>query len=90
MLHSDRIICEAYGAFQGFGQVEIGTITHPDHRQAGHATVLCHRLATLLESRGAAVVWSCDADNAASAAVARKLGFQTERSYAFYGIRKAV
>jgi RimJ/RimL family protein N-acetyltransferase len=47
----------------------------------GYTPIAAAYLIEALEQRGYHAYWSCDIDNHASAQVARKLGFQTERPY---------
>jgi predicted GNAT family acetyltransferase len=61
--------------------MEIGVMTAEAHRGKGYATrVSAHVIARCLE-RGASVAWSCETDNPTSIAIARRLGFQDERTY---------
>lgn len=78
----DVVLSEAYAGFYGVDTVEIGTVTHPDHRGRGWSRATCAELIRRCSAQGFDVYWSCDRDNHASAAVARSLGFEGERLYA--------
>ena len=76
-------VAQAYGAFIGGGECEIGVITHPDHRGKGY--VIYPAIATIQESlaRGLTPAWSCNSENIASYKTAHKLGFTIKRHYVF-------
>lgn len=76
------VLCEAYGLFEGEEQVEIGVITHPDHRGRGLATRTCARLILDILNEGLETTWSCELANHASLALAGKLGYRQHRDYA--------
>jgi RimJ/RimL family protein N-acetyltransferase len=79
---SGREICsEAYAVFFGGGRVEIGVITHEEYQRRGCAYVTCQHLIRLCEAQGYPTYWSCEQDNVASVATARKLGYQVQRAY---------
>jgi len=65
----------------GSRQAEIGVITAEAWRGHGYAAATCAQLIRMVRQRGLEPYWSCDADNVASAALARKLGFGPERDY---------
>lgn len=79
----DAIVAEAYACFVGGGRAELGVTTHPDHRGRGLAVIVCAALLDRCAARGLAPTWSCNADHAASLAVARAIGFEGARPYAF-------
>ena len=81
LMHGDEIIVETYASALGAPYAEIGAITHQPHRGKGYASITVAYLIEALEQRGFHAYWSCDADNPASARVARKLGFRIERTY---------
>ena len=81
LMHGKEIIVETYANALGSPYAEIGAITHQAYRGRGYAGVAVAFLIDTLEQRGYHAYWSCDQDNPASARVARKLGFQVERSY---------
>ena len=82
LMRGEEILAEAYAVFLGAGRFEIGAVTAEAHRGQGYATMVCRHLCAECLARGAVPYWSCDRDNLASAATARRLGFQTERPYA--------
>jgi RimJ/RimL family protein N-acetyltransferase len=82
LMRGDEICCEAYAVCPAGGHYEIGVVTHDDYQRRGFAYVTCVLLADECARRGFATSWSCDLDNPASAATARKLGYTTERPYA--------
>lgn len=81
LMRGDDIITEAYAPFWGMSQVEIGVVTNEAERGHGYAAIACAHLIQTCRQRGFEPYWSCDADNIASATLARKLGFQREREY---------
>ncbi len=81
MVRGDEIIVEAYVSSFGETQAEIGALTREPHRGHGYAPITCAYLIRACEQRGYQAYWSCDADNAPSIRVARKLGFRQERAY---------
>ncbi|MBT6148369.1 MAG: GNAT family N-acetyltransferase [Gemmatimonadetes bacterium] len=81
LMRGDDILCEAYAAWWGNRIVEIGVVTPVRHRRMGYGASTCEHLARSCESLGCATTWTCDEDNAGSMAIARKLGFRTERPY---------
>ncbi len=81
LVRGDDILCEAYAAFWGIGVSEIGAVTPERHRGQGYATLTCEHLARSCEALGFQTNWTCHEVNAGSVAVARKLGFRSERPY---------
>jgi len=81
LLQGDEICSEAYAVWQGVGKFEIGIVTHEQHRQRGYAHLVCQHLIKWCEAQGYSPYWSCMQENVASAATARKLGFQKEQAY---------
>jgi hypothetical protein len=79
----DEIRCEAYAVYRGAGMFEIGAVTHEGYRQRGYALLTCQHLVHICEARGWPTYWSCNQENAASAATARKLGYRVQRAYQF-------
>lgn len=63
--------------------IEIGTITSDRYRRYGYATVCCARLICEYEARGYHTYWDYAKDNLASAALARRMGYRTEKEYRF-------
>jgi len=53
-----------------------GIVTLPEYRGRGYASAVCAALLRRQLDAGMVPIWSCAADNAASVALARKLGFQ--------------
>jgi GNAT superfamily N-acetyltransferase len=81
LMSGDEVCSEAYAVFFGGGRVEIGVITHEEYQRRGCAYVTCQHLIRLCEAQGYPTYWSCEQDNVASAATARKLGYQVQREY---------
>lgn len=64
-------------------QIEIGIITHPEHRRKGLAAVSAAATAEYCLSHGySAVGWHCNAFNTGSWKTAEKVGFERNREYA--------
>jgi len=81
LMQGEEIIVEAYASAFGDPYAEIGAITHEAYRGRGYAPIAVAHLIQAVEQRGYHAYWSCDVDNPPSAAVARKLGFRTEKAY---------
>ena len=83
----DEILAEGYAPVLGDNGMEIGVITAEEHRGKGYASaIFAHMIKRCLE-RGLSASWSCETDNPASAAIARKLGFEREQTYPVYVYR---
>ena len=77
-----EILCEAHAGPVVRGWVEMGVVTHPQQRRKGYAALTCAALAGRCEVAGLQTYWNCAAHNHASAALARRIGYQVERVYA--------
>ncbi|CAN5585968.1 GNAT family N-acetyltransferase [soil metagenome] len=81
LMKNDEICSEAYACWLGAGKFELGIVTHEQHRQRGYAYLTCQHLIKFCEAKGYPTAWSCAQDNLASAALAHKLGYQTQRAF---------
>jgi RimJ/RimL family protein N-acetyltransferase len=81
LMRGDEILCEAATGPAVLGRIEVGVTTHATHRGRGYATMTCARLIQACEEQGYDTWWDCAKQNVASAALARKLGYRTEREY---------
>jgi GNAT superfamily N-acetyltransferase len=81
LLKGDEILCEALAGPVTRGVIEIGVVTNEGYRGRGYATITCAHLIRTCEKSGHQTYWNCAKQNLASAAVARKLGYRTEREY---------
>ncbi len=81
LCRGDEVLAEGYAPLLGRSTMEIGVMTVEAHRGNGYATrVAAHVIDRCLKT-GLSVAWSCETDNPTSAAIARRLGFQNERTY---------
>ncbi|KQC14654.1 MAG: hypothetical protein APR63_05335 [Desulfuromonas sp. SDB] len=81
LLDGKHIVSEAHSFFWGDTTVEIGVITSEKYIGLGYASIVSAHLIRACEDRGYSTYWSCNQDNPASIAVARKLGYQIEKYY---------
>lgn len=81
LLHNGLVVSEAYASPRVLGTRELGAITREGYRGRGLATITCAQLIAACERLGDATYWNCASTNLASAAVARKMGYQIEREY---------
>jgi RimJ/RimL family protein N-acetyltransferase len=81
LMRGDEILCEAATGPAVLGRIEVGVTTHEPYRGRGYATLTCAQLIRTCEEQGYDTWWDCAKQNLASAAVARKLGYRTEREY---------
>ncbi len=88
LMDGNRMTCEALILFCAHRQVELAVATQPDDRGKGYATWLCSQLIQDFMEQEFQIHYTCDANNKASVAVARKLGFGPNRSYQFLHFKK--
>jgi RimJ/RimL family protein N-acetyltransferase len=81
LLRDGELLCETFAGPAAQGMIEIGVETQPHHMHKGYATITCARLIELMEQLGYRTYWNCAKDNQPSAALARKLGYRTEKEY---------
>jgi RimJ/RimL family protein N-acetyltransferase len=81
LLHNGVVASEAYAGPPTLGIRELGAVTREEYRRRGLATITCAHLIRTCEALGDRTYWNCATTNIASASVARKLGYQTEREY---------
>jgi RimJ/RimL family protein N-acetyltransferase len=81
LTRGQEILCEASAGPSSNGLIEIGVETKRDHRQHGYATWVCSCLIQECEGLGLRTYWNCDAQNPASIALARKLGYRSGKRY---------
>jgi hypothetical protein len=81
LLRGDELLCETFAGPAASGVIEIGVETHPHHMRKGYAYITCAHLVDRMEALDYATYWNCAGDNLPSAALARRLGYRTEREY---------
>ena len=87
LCREDEVLAWSYAPNRGLSTMEIGVETAEDHRGQGHATFIAAHAISQCLAQGWSVAWSCETDNPASVAIARKLGFCGERTYPVYVYR---
>ena len=83
LVKEQELLSEAFAADAALGMIEIGTITSESYRGRGYAAVTCALLIRECEARGYRTYWNCSKDNQASAGLARRLGYQTEKEFRY-------
>jgi RimJ/RimL family protein N-acetyltransferase len=81
LMQEDELLCETFAGPEANGVIEIGVETQPHHMQKGYASITCAHLILEMEKQGYQTYWNCDKSNLPSVALARKLGYRTEREY---------
>jgi GNAT superfamily N-acetyltransferase len=81
LMRGGEVLSEAFAGPSANGMIELGTGTREPHRGRGYATLTCAHLIRECEKRGFRTYWNCAKQNPASAAIARKLGYRTEKEY---------
>jgi GNAT superfamily N-acetyltransferase len=85
VLHGDEIAGWCLSEYNGADRCEVGILTTKPYRRRGLATVMASALVEHALSRGISYIgWHCYANNLASSATARKVGFEKVRDYAVY------
>jgi len=77
----EKILSEAYADYIGSGCIEIGIVTHPDHRSQGFGAQVASYLVGKCLEQNYIPGWSCQINNRASMRVATKVGFSISHYY---------
>lgn len=85
LLRDGVVVCEAFAGASSQGVIEIGVNTHADYRRRGYAALTCAHVIAEAERRGWRTYWNCAAQNAASVALAHKLGYGPMQQYRLWG-----
>lgn len=89
LMRDDEIISEATVGPSALGLYEPGVFTQEKHRGNGYGTLVTARLIQEIEAMGGRTFWNCTIQNVASAGIARKLGFQTQKEFRCMAWRKS-
>lgn len=81
LLRDGELVSEAFAMPPVRGVRELGVDTAADHRRLGYATIVAAAVIRACEFVGFDTYWNCAAQNVASAALARRLGYRRERRY---------
>jgi RimJ/RimL family protein N-acetyltransferase len=82
IVRQGKVLSESYGLIAR-DNVEIGVVTDENHRGQNLGTMICAFMLSHCYEHGLEPFWSCDAANAASASIAKKLGFKEDCRYLF-------
>ena len=77
----DAVVAESVAGPRCRGLLEMGVTTREDHRRRGYGTLVSRAVARECEARGDRVWWNANAGNLPSLAIARRIGFSSERRY---------
>lgn len=89
LIRGEEILCEAFAGTAVRGWVEVGVATRKPYEGHGFATLTSAHLIQACEARGDQTYWNCAAQNGASLAIARKLGYRNEKAYTLLAWFKA-
>lgn len=78
---SGTVVAQAMAGPRARDVMEMGVWTHASYRGRGLGTLVSLHTAVACEASGARVWWNSNADNTASIAIARRIGFRQERAY---------
>jgi RimJ/RimL family protein N-acetyltransferase len=81
LLQGDEICCEVFAGPVALGMIELSVETYEEYQRRGYATLTCAHAIAHCEALGLRTHWNCARQNEVSAALARKLGYRTEREY---------
>lgn len=84
ILHSGKVVAEAYASFWGANRIEVAVITSPEFRRHGLAFFVSDHLIGTCETLGFETYWSCDAKNTASINLAKRHGYLKEKKYTLF------
>lgn len=81
LLHGDTVVSEAVAGPLTRGIAELGVDTHEAYQRQGFATITSAWVIRACETLGYRAFWNASQHNVASIALAKRLGFQTARSF---------
>ena len=81
IVYDEMVVSEAVAGPLARGVAEIGVGTSEAHRRQGFATAVSARVIQECEALGYRAFWNASQHNIASVALAKRLGFQTERPF---------
>jgi RimJ/RimL family protein N-acetyltransferase len=81
LMRGDELLSEATVGPAALGFYEPGVFTQEKQRGKNYGTLVTARLIQEIEAMGGRTYWNCAKQNAASAAIARKLGYRTEKEF---------
>jgi len=81
LMQDERIVAEATAGPSYQGMFEPGVFVRETHRKKGYGTMVSAKLVQEIETLGGQTYWNCAKQNIASAAIARKLGYEIEKEY---------
>ncbi len=85
LLQGDQVVSWCSADCAAGERIDVGIITHPDHRRRGLATIVTAATVEACLRRGfRAVGWHCNAENTGSWKTAEKVGFLRQRTYDYY------
>lgn len=84
LMDGDKWACSSYSTFIGNWQIDIGIETNPEYRRRGLGATTAAAMVTYCLEHGYQPVWGCLQDNAGSALIAKKLGFDNIGSHLVY------
>lgn len=83
----DRLVSIAVAFFLGEVHEELGVVTDSAHRGRGYSRAASAALCADIRARGHVPAWTTSPDNAASVAVAERLGFRRVGTGLLYAVR---
>jgi GNAT superfamily N-acetyltransferase len=87
LFDGERLVAVATPFFVGRRFTDIGVVTDADHRGRGLSTACAAAVVADVRAQGRIPTWTTSPDNAASRAVAAKLGFVHVRDDVLYAVR---
>lgn len=84
ILHSGKIVAEAYASFWGANRIEVAVVTASEFQRRGLAFFVSNHLIEACETLGFETYWSCDANNIASINLAKRHGYSKEKKYTLF------
>ena len=82
LIDQGKVISESYGLIAA-DKAEIGVVTDPSYCGQNLGTCICAIMLDYCYGNDIEPYWSCNADNPASAAIAKKLSFEVDCCYYF-------
>ena len=84
-VQGNEVVCWCVPDCVAGDRIDVGILTHPDHRRLGLATAVVAAAVEYCLSHGFRTVgWHCNTENRASWKTAEKVGFKRQREYFYY------